>query len=193
MIHDGSGASWHGTTILAVRHGGRVVLAGDGQVSLGATVVKKGAVKVRRLLDGRVLTGFAGSTADAFTLFERFEAKLKEFNGNLTRSAVELAKDWRMDKALRRLEAQLIVADADKTLLLTGGGDVLEPDDGLLAIGSGGGYALAAARALAKHGRDLTARQIAETAMAIAADICVYTNDKVVIEELASGAGPAGA
>jgi ATP-dependent HslUV protease subunit HslV len=194
MNHSSHDTNWHGTTILAVRHGGDVVVAGDGQVSLGPTVVKKGAVKVRRLLDGRVLTGFAGSTADAFTLFERFEAKLKEFNGNLTRSAVELAKDWRMDKALRRLEAQLIVADAEKTLLLTGGGDVLEPDDGLLAIGSGGGYALAAARALVTHGRELTARQIAETAMAIAADICVYTNDRVVLEELsARSTGAAGA
>ena len=178
-------STWRGTTVLAVRHGGSVVMAGDGQVSLGQTVIKKGAVKVRRLLEGKVLTGFAGSTADAFTLYERFETKLKEFNGNLTRSAVELAKDWRMDKALRRLEAQLIVADAEKTLLLTGGGDVLEPDDGLIAIGSGGGYALAAARALVKHGAGLTARQIAETAMAIAADICVYTNDRVVFEELA--------
>ena len=163
-----------------------MVVAGDGQVSLGQTVVKKGAVKVRRLLEGKVVTGFAGSTADAFTLFERFEAKLKEFSGNLTRSAVELAKDWRMDKMLRRLEAQMIVADAEKTLLLTGGGDVIEPDDGLVAIGSGGAYALAAARALTLHAEGLSARQIAETAMAIAADICVYTNDRVVFEELRS-------
>lgn len=178
--------NYHGTTILAVRHKGTVVVAGDGQVSLGQTVVKKGAVKVRRLLEGKVVTGFAGSTADAFTLFERFEAKLKEFSGNLTRSAVELAKDWRMDKMLRRLEAQMIVADAEKTLLLTGGGDVIEPDDGLVAIGSGGAYALAAARALTLHAEGLSARQIAETAMAIAADICVYTNDRVVFEELRS-------
>ena len=178
------GATYHGTTIVAVRHAGGVVVAGDGQVSLGATVVKSGAVKVRRLKDAPVLTGFAGSTADAFTLFERFEGKLRDYSGNLTRASVELAKDWRMDRALRRLEAQMIVADAEKTLLLTGGGDVIEPDDGVLAIGSGGGFALAAARALVRYGGDLSAREIAEAALRIAGEICVYTNDELVIEEL---------
>ena len=178
--------TYRGTTILAVRHGGRVVFAGDGQVSLGATVVKHGAVKVRRLMEGAVLTGFAGSTADAFTLFERFEGKLRDYSANLTRAAVELAKDWRTDKALRRLEATMLVADAEKTLLLTGGGDVIEPDDGIVAIGSGGGYALAAARALVRHAGDKTAREIAEAAMGIAGEICVYTNDSLVVEELDS-------
>ena len=176
----------HGTTILAVRHEGAVVMAGDGQVSLGPTVVKGGAVKVRRLHEGQVLAGFAGATADAFTLFERFEGKLKDYSGNLTRAAVELAKDWRTDKILRRLEANMLVADAGKLLLLTGAGDVIEPDDDLIAIGSGGPYALAAARALVRHGRKMTARKLAESAMAIAGEICVYTNNELTVEELPS-------
>lgn len=172
-----------GTTILAVRHGGRVVVAGDGQVSVGTTVVKQGARKVRRLYQGQVLAGFAGGSADALTLFEKFEAKLEQFGGNLRRAAVELAKDWRSDRVLRRLEAMMIVADRECSLLVTGSGDVIEPDDGLVAIGSGGNFALAAARALVKHS-SLDARQIAEEAMREAAAICVYTNDRLVIEEL---------
>lgn len=172
------------TTILNIRHGERVVMAGDGQVSLGQTVMKHGARKVRRLYNERVLAGFAGSTADALTLFDKFESKLQEFNGNLRRSAVELAKDWRTDRVLRRLEAMLVVADLESSLLLSGGGDVIEPDDGVMAIGSGGNYALAAARALVKWAPQLTARQIAEAAMTVAADICVYTNAQFVIEEL---------
>ncbi|MFN7175047.1 MAG: ATP-dependent protease subunit HslV [Thermaurantiacus tibetensis] len=175
--------SWHGTTILSVRKGGRVVVAGDGQVSLGQTVIKPNARKVRRIgADGAVIGGFAGSTADAFTLFERLEAKLERFPGQLTRAAVELAKDWRQDRYLRRLEAMMIVADRDVTLLLTGTGDVLEPNDGIAAIGSGGNYALAAARALAET--DLDAETIARRAMAIAADICVYTNDQLTLESI---------
>ena len=171
-----------GTTILAVKDAQGVTLAGDGQVTFGqAIALKHSARKVRRLYKDRILAGFAGATADAFTLFERFEAKLEEFNGNLTRSAVELAKEWRMDKYLRRLEAMLIVADAETILILTGTGDVIEPDDGLTAIGSGGPYALAAARALARN-TDMTGRDIAEKAMAIAAELCVYTNDNLVVE-----------
>jgi len=173
----------HGTTILAVRHRGKVVVAGDGQVTIGQTVVKHQARKVRRLYDAKVLAGFAGATADAFTLFEKFEQKLESVNGNLRRAAVELAKDWRTDRVLRRLEALLIVADAESTLLVSGNGDVLEPDDGVIAIGSGGNYALAAAKALAKHA-DLDARAIAEEALLIAASICVFTNDQLVFEEL---------
>jgi ATP-dependent HslUV protease subunit HslV len=173
----------HATTILAVRKNDRVVLAGDGQVTVGATIMKLSAKKVRRLYNDRVLCGFAGASADAFTLFERFEGKLDQHNGNLVRAAVELAKDWRMDKSLRRLEALLITADRNATLLISGNGDVIEPDDGLAAIGSGGPYALAAARALAQK-TELDARTIAETAMRIAADICIYTNDQLVIEEL---------
>ena len=172
------------TTILNIRHGDRVVMAGDGQVSLGQTVMKHGARKVRRLHNDRVLAGFAGSTADALTLFDKFESKLQEFNGNLRRSAVELAKDWRTDRVLRRLEAMLVVADLESSLLLSGGGDVIEPDDGVMAIGSGGNYALAAARALVKWAPQLSARQMAEAAMTVAADICVYTNRQFVIEEL---------
>jgi ATP-dependent HslUV protease subunit HslV len=172
------------TTILTVRHAGRVVIAGDGQVSVGQTVMKRGARKVRRLYNDRVLSGFAGSTADALTLFEKFEGKLQEFNGSLRRAAVELAKDWRTDRMLRRLEAMLVVADKESSLLISGSGDVIEPDDGVLAIGSGGNFALAAARALVRHAPDLTARQIVEGAMKIAAEICVYTNDQFVIEEL---------
>jgi ATP-dependent HslUV protease, peptidase subunit HslV len=173
----------HGTTILSVRHGGRVVVAGDGQVSLGQTVMKRGARKVRRLFQGKVLAGFAGGTADALTLFEKFEAKLEQYHGNLKRAAVELAKDWRSDRILRRLEALLIVADRDASLLITGNGDVIEPDDGLLAVGSGGNFALAAARALVAHST-LDARQIAEESMKQAAALCVYTNDTITLEEL---------
>jgi ATP-dependent HslUV protease subunit HslV len=173
-----------GTTILALRHGGRVVVAGDGQVSFGDTIMKRGARKVRRLYNGKVLAGFAGATADALNLFERFEAKLEQHSGNLTRSAVELAKDWRTDRVLRRLDALLIAADSDKSFLISGAGEVLEPDDGVLAIGSGGPYALAAARALLAAAPKLNARQIAEKAMAIAAGICVFTNSEVTIEEL---------
>ncbi len=172
------------TTILCVRHLGKVVMAGDGQVTVGPTIMKRGARKVRRLHHDAVLAGFAGSTADALTLFDKFESNLQEFNGNLRRAAVEMAKDWRTDRVLRRLEAMLIVADAESSLLISGAGDVIEPDDGLIAIGSGGNYALAAARALLRAGKDLSARQIAEHAMAIAAEICIYTNDNFVVEEL---------
>lgn len=175
--------SWHGTTILGVRKEGRTAIAGDGQVSLGQTVIKPNARKVRRLgADGQVIGGFAGSTADAFTLFERLESKLERFPGQLTRAAVELAKDWRQDRYLRRLEAMMIVADREAMLILTGTGDVLEPSDGIAAIGSGGNFALAAARALADT--DLDAEAIARKAMAIAADICVYTNSNLTVESL---------
>jgi len=173
----------HGTTILCVRHKGKVVMAGDGQVSLGNTVVKHTARKLRRLAQGRVLAGFAGSTADGLTLCEKLEKKLDEYNNNLRRAAVELARDWRADRVLRRLEALMAVADRDSLLLLSGNGDVIEPDDGLVAIGSGGNFALAAARALVKHS-DLDARTIALEALHTAADICVFTNDQIVIEEL---------
>src|SRR5258706_15982309 len=173
----------HGTTILAVRHKGKVVIAGDGQVSLGQTVMKRGARKVRRLYQNRVLAGFAGSTADVLTLFEKFEAKLEQHHGNLKRAAVELAKDWRSDRILRRLEALLIVADCEVSLLITGNGDVIEPDDGLLAIGSGGNFALAAARALVANSK-LSAREIVEKSLQIAADICVFTNANLTIVEL---------
>jgi ATP-dependent HslUV protease subunit HslV len=175
--------AFHATTILAVRTAGKLVVAGDGQVSLGQTVMKHNARKVRRLYQGRVLAGFAGATADAFTLFERFEAKLEKHQGHLTRSAIELTKDWRTDRVLRRLEAMLVVADAESTLLISGSGDVVEPDDGIIAIGSGGNYALAAAKALAEH-TTLDARAIAEAAMKIAATICVYTNSQLTFEEL---------
>ncbi len=179
-------AVWHGTTILSVRKGGQVVVAGDGQVSLGQTVIKSNARKLRRLgaeQGHEVIAGFAGATADAFALFERLEAKLEKHPGQLARACVELAKDWRTDRYLRRLEAMMAVVDKNVSLVLTGTGDVLEPEDGLIAIGSGGAYALAAARALV--GVDgLDARAIAERAMKIAADICVYTNDKIVIESL---------
>lgn len=175
----------HATTILGVRRGGEVALGGDGQVSAGQTIMKGNAVKVRRLHQDRVLAGFAGGTADAFTLFERFEAALDKFSGNLTRSAVELAKDWRSDRALRRLEAMLIVADQGTTLMVSGTGDVIEPESGLIAIGSGGPYAQAAARALFEN-TDLGARDIVERALTIAADICVYTNHNRSIEVLAS-------
>src|SRR5262245_39753911 len=171
------------TTVVTARKGRKVALGGDGQVTFGQTVIKSTAKKVRRLHDGNVLAGFAGSTADAFTLFERFEAKLKEHNGQLLRAAVELAKDWRTDRFLRRLEAMLLVADIDKTLLLSGTGDVLEPDGGIAAIGSGGPMALAAARALDEHS-SLTPRAIVEKSLQIAGDICVYTNREITVEEL---------
>lgn len=174
--------NWHGTTILSVRKGGSVVVAGDGQVSLQDTVVKTGARKVRTLADGRVLAGFAGATADAFTLFERLEGKLDQYPNQLTRACVELAKDWRTDKYLRKLEAMMAVVDQSTSLILTGAGDVMEPDDGIIGIGSGGNYALAAARALSDQ--DLSAQQVAEKAMTIAADICVYTNGSVTLEKL---------
>jgi ATP-dependent HslUV protease subunit HslV len=176
--------TWHGTTILTVRKGGRVVIAGDGQVSLGATVIKSNARKVRTLGKGDVIGGFAGSTADAFTLFERLEGKLEQYPGQLTRACVELAKDWRTDRFLRRLEAMMLVADRERSLVLTGTGDVLEPENDLMGIGSGGNYALAAARALIDT--DMTAEAIARKAMAIAAEICVYTNSSLVIESLES-------
>ena len=171
------------TTILALRHGGSVVMAGDGQVTLGNTVMKHGARKVRRLNNGRVLAGFAGASADAFTLFDKFESKLEQHQGNLTRAAVELAKDWRTDRVLRRLEALLAVADRDHSLIVSGTGDVIEPDEGVVAIGSGGPYALAAARALIVHST-LDARAVATAALGIAADICIYTNANLTIEEL---------
>lgn len=177
-------SAFHATTILCVRKDGRVAVAGDGQVSFGNTVLKATAKKVRRLgTDGQVVAGFAGATADAFTLFERFEAKLKDHRANLTRAAVELAKDWRTDRLLRRLEAMLIVADKEKTFLLGGNGDIVEPDEGVIAIGSGGPYALAAARALVRH-TSMTSRQVVEEAMRVAGEICIYTNDHLTIEEL---------
>ncbi|MGH7947893.1 MAG: ATP-dependent protease subunit HslV [Candidatus Binataceae bacterium] len=172
------------TTILSVRHAGTVVLAGDGQVSVGPTVMKRGARKVRRLYSDRVLAGFAGSTADALTLFDKFEGKLQESGGVLRRAAVELAKDWRTDRVLRRLDAMLIIADKETSLLVSGAGDVLEPDDGLLAIGAGGNFALSAARALVRHNPSMSAREIAQAAMQIASEICVYTNDRFIFEEL---------
>jgi len=173
----------HSTTILSVRRGGSVVVAGDGQVTLGNTIVKGGAHKVRRLGDGRAIGGFAGSAADGIALFERLDDKLREQRSPLRRAAVELAKEWRTDRALRRLEAMLVVADADSTFILSGSGDVIEPDDGLCAIGSGGTYALSAARALYRH-TELSPREIAEAAMAIASEICIYTNATLTIEEL---------
>jgi ATP-dependent HslUV protease, peptidase subunit HslV len=173
---------WHGTTIVTVRKGGRVVIAGDGQVSMGQTVMKPNARKVRTLGDGSVIAGFAGATADAFTLLERLEKKLEAHNGQLLRAAVELAKDWRTDKYLRNLEALMIVADKDVTLVLTGNGDVLEPEGGIAAIGSGGNYALAAARALNDYEAD--AETLARRAMKIAGEICVYTNDRLTVETL---------
>jgi len=171
------------TTIISVRHKGRLAIAGDGQVTVGQTILKQTAKKIRRLYKGEVLAGFAGATSDAFALFARFEGKLEEFKGNLSRAAIELAKDWRLDRALRRLEAVMIVADKENSFLISGTGDVIEPDDGIIAIGSGGPYALAAARALIRH-TDLSARDIALEAMKISAGICVYTNDEIVIEEL---------
>ena len=174
---------WHGTTILCVRRDGHVAMAGDGQVSMGQTIVKGNARKVRRIGDGKVLAGFAGATADAFTLLERLESKLERFPGQLERACVDLAKDWRTDRYLRRLEAMMAVADKDRSFTLTGTGDVLEPEDGVIAIGSGGNYALAAARAL-RSVEGLSAEEIARRAMKIAAEICVYTNDNVIIETI---------
>lgn len=176
--------SMHGTTVLAVRRNGRVVIGGDGQVTLGNTVMKGNARKVRRLYQKKVIAGFAGGTADAFTLFERFEGKLEKHGGNLTRAAVEMAKDWRTDRMLRRLEALLIVADGGTTLILSGNGDVIEPERNLAAIGSGGSYAQAAAQALLEH-TELDARAIVEQALKIAASICIYTNENLTFEELA--------
>jgi len=172
------------TTVVAVRRDGRVAMAGDGQVTMGQTVVKGNARKVRRIYDGRILVGFAGATADAFALFEKFEEKVRERGGDLTRAAVELAKDWRTDRILRRLEALLLVADREKTLLISGTGDVIEPEDGVIAIGSGGSYAYAAALAYLESST-LAAREIAERALHVAARICIYTNDEVTVEELA--------
>ena len=178
-----STAKMHGTTILSVRRGNRVVIGGDGQVTLGDTMMKGNARKVRRLHEDQVIAGFAGGTADAFTLFERFEGKLQKHQGNLTRAAVELSKDWRTDRMLRRLEALLVVADASASLILSGTGDVIEPEEGIMAIGSGGSYAKAAARALLQE-TDLDARAIVEKSLHIAADICIYTNRELTIEEL---------
>lgn len=175
---------WHGTTILAVRKGGKVVIAGDGQVSIGPTIMKGNARKVRPLGDGKVIAGFAGATADALTLFERLEQKLERFPGQLARAAVDLAKDWRTDRFLRRLEAMIIVADARETFVITGAGDVLDPEHAVVAVGSGGNYALAAARALYEHIED--AEKIARDAMGIAADICVYTNRNLTVETLSA-------
>ena len=173
----------HATTILLVSRNNRTAIGGDGQVTVGSTVMKSNARKVRKLYNDKVLAGFAGATADAFTLFEKFESKLEQYRGNLTRAAVELAKDWRTDKVLRRLEALMIVADGERSFVLSGNGDVIEPENGIAAIGSGGPYALAAARALAAH-TDLDARRIVEESMKITADICIYTNKEISIEEL---------
>jgi ATP-dependent HslUV protease subunit HslV len=175
--------SMRGTTIICIRHKGKVAIAGDGQVTLGDTVLKKKANKIRTLYKGKVVAGFSGATSDAFALFSRFEAKLEEYHGNLPRAAIELAKDWRLDRSLRRLEALLIVADKENSFLISGTGDIVEPDDGIVAIGSGGTYALAAARALLKH-TQLSAKELVLEAMKISADICIYTNDKINIEEL---------
>lgn len=176
--------TFRATTIIAVRRDGRVAMAGDGQVTMGETVMKSNARKVRRIADGKILVGFAGATADAFTLFERFEGKVKEHGGDITRAAVELAKEWRTDRVLRRLEALLLVADRKATLLISGTGDVVEPEEGVIAIGSGGSFALAAARAY-MDGSGLAAREIAEKALRIAAGICIYTNSEIIVEELA--------
>ncbi|MEW6720326.1 MAG: ATP-dependent protease subunit HslV [Thermodesulfobacteriota bacterium] len=176
---------FQGTTVVAVSRDGRVAMAGDGQVSMGNAVLKRTAKKIRRLHDGQVLAGFAGSTADAFTLFEKFEAKLAEFRGNLRRAAVELAKDWRTDRVLRRLEALMVITDGKDLMLLSGTGDVVEPDDGVVGIGSGGPFALAAARALLRH-TELPAGEIAREAVRVASEICVFTNDNIVSEEIAS-------
>ena len=174
---------FHSTTVIAVRRDGRLALAGDGQVTLGNTVVKAKTRKIRRVFDGKILMGFAGAAADAFALFERFEDKIKEYGGDLTRAAVELAKDWRTDRTMRRLEALLLVGDSKKTLLISGTGDVIEPDEGVIAIGSGGNYALAAALAYLE-GSDLGAKEIAERSLRIASKICIYTNDEIMVEEL---------
>jgi ATP-dependent HslUV protease, peptidase subunit HslV len=183
-VHEDNHQKFRSTTIVAVRRDGRAAMAGDGQVSLGQTVMKGTAKKVRRIGDGSIITGFAGASADAFTLLERFEAKLKDHRGGLGRAAVELAKDWRMDRYLRRLEAMIIVMDATTTLLISGTGDVIEPDEGVLAIGSGGSYALASARALMRN-TTMSAAEIARESLKIASEICVYTNDSIVLEEIA--------
>ncbi|PYZ98010.1 HslU--HslV peptidase proteolytic subunit [Alteribacter lacisalsi] len=176
-----------GTTIFAVRHNGTAAMAGDGQVTFGnAVVMKHTARKVRRLYRGNVVAGFAGSVADAFTLYDKFETKLEEYSGNLKRAAVELAKDWRSDRVLRKLEAMLIVMDKTDLYLIAGTGEVIEPDDGIIAIGSGGSYALAAGRALKKHGDSLSARELAVSALEVASDICVYTNNEIIVEEIKS-------
>jgi len=178
------GSRMHGTTILAVRRNGHTAMAGDGQVSMGNTVMKGNARKVRRLYEDKILVGFAGATADAFTLFERFEIKVKEYNGDITRASVELAKDWRTDRILRRLEALLLVADKEKIFLLSGTGDVIEPEEGVIGIGSGGSFAYAAALAFLQAS-DLPAREIAERSLKIASGICIYTNDRIIVEEVA--------
>ncbi len=183
MPTDQGTAGFHGTTIIAVRRNGAVAMAGDGQVTMGATVMKSNARKIRKIFDGKILVGFAGGTADAFTLFERFEGKIKEYGGDLTRAAVELAKDWRTDRILRRLEAMLLVSDKKATFLISGTGDVIEPEEGVIAIGSGGPYAYAAARAYL-DASSLGAKEIAEKALRIAAGICIYTNEEVIVEEL---------
>ncbi|GAA5415095.1 ATP-dependent protease subunit ClpQ [Paraliobacillus ryukyuensis] len=178
-------STFHATTIFAVQHNGQCAMSGDGQVTMGnAVVMKHKARKVRKLFKGQVLAGFAGSVADAFTLFEKFEAKLEAFNGNLQRSAVELAKEWRSDKVLRKLEAMLIVMNKETLLLVSGTGEVIEPDDGILAIGSGGNYALAAGRALTRYSQEKSAKEIAQAALEIAGEICVYTNDQIILEEI---------
>ncbi|MBI3354459.1 MAG: ATP-dependent protease subunit HslV [Nitrospirae bacterium] len=174
---------FHGTTILSVRRDNKVAIAGDGQITMGNTVMKRNAKKVRRMYNDKMLAGFAGTTADALTLFEKFEAKLEQYRGNITRAAVELAKDWRTDKVLRRLEALLAVVDAEHSFIISGNGDVIEPEDGIIAIGSGGPYALAAARALFNH-TSLSAKEIVQEAMKIAAEICIYTNTEIAVEEL---------
>ena len=183
MERKNSALKWRSTTILLVRREGRVAVAGDGQVTLGDTVMKTGARKVRRLYNDRILAGFAGASADAFSLLTRFESKLEQYHGNLERAAIELSKEWRTDKILRHLEALLVVADEKSSFLISGNGDVISPDDGLLAIGSGGPFALSAARALAAH-TQLSAREIATAAMRIAAEICIYTNSNIIVEEL---------
>jgi len=182
MANEKNFQKWYGTTIVSVRKKNEVVVAGDGQVTLGDTVIKANAKKVRILADGKVITGFAGATADAFALFERLESKLEKFSNNLMRACVEMAKDWRTDRYLRRLEAMMIVADKETSLILSGNGDVLEPKDGLMAIGSGGNYALAAARAL--YESKLNAEQIAKKSLEIAADLCIYTNDNIILEKI---------
>lgn len=183
MRNEGKMQQMHGTTILSVRRDNKVVVAGDGQVTMGESIIKHNAKKVRRLYEGKVLAGFAGSTADALSLFARFEGKLQEFHGNLARAAVELAKEWRTDRSLRHLDALLLVADTKATFLLSGNGDVIEPDDGICAIGSGGPFALASARALLKHTK-LSAKEIAQEAMRLASEICIFTNASFSIEEL---------
>ena len=175
---------WHSTTVVCVRHNGKVAMAADGQVTLGTTVMKQGAAKIRRLKAGEVIAGFAGSSADAFALFARFESKLEEYRGNLERAGVELAKDWRTDKMLRQLEALLIVADKTTSLLISGTGDLISPEEGVLAVGSGGPYALAAARALLKHSPNLSAAEIARESLTIASSIDIYTNDRITLEEI---------